>query len=500
MDAAEQLDLGQRDAAVDAGFAADATAADATATDAGFQGPNNPPVANAGSDQAALIGDQVQLNGAGSSDPDNDPLVFTWTLMSAPLPTLSFTATGAHTIFRPTWNGRFEFDLTVSDGRAESHDTVVLMVDCRPAENVAGYSDAQATLAEINPPPTCLDYLITADTIAPAAKTLTIAAGVRVAVGPNLALGADSGNFIAVGTATTPIWIGGTTAGRGSWQGLRFQDAPNAQLIYATVEGGGAPPTGSVDPTAGVSASGSTSLLIEHSTIKGSSGYGASVGLYSLIENFYGDTFTDNALGALEVEINQVNKLGSDSTYTGNSVEQVRVRGTDLNTPSTWSSLGVPFVVGEPGQDTITIGRDFRLEAGASIEVLDSAGIEMRLPNTTFESFGEAAMPARIQGHTAGTGTWRGLVIRGGAHADLRNTVIDGGGAGAPWSPAQSMGDRADLTVLAADPATVVSLSSTTLSGSANQSLWIEQSHGVQVSCMSVTAAQPIVPACPYSN
>lgn len=461
--------------------------------DLGFVEANHPPTAHAGADLSAQIGDVVSLDASGSSDQDGTPLTFRWRLLSGPQPELSFDATGAHPSFVPTWNGRFEIDLTVSDGQEESHDTVVIMVSCRAPEIIRGYQDATSTWAERNPPPSCDDYVVAADTLAPAAKALTLAPGVRVRVDPGARLGAEGGSFIAVGTEEAPIWIGGSAAGRGTWPGVQLHDAPNAQLIHATVEGGGDASGG------GVQASGATVLLIEHSTVSGSLGYGVVVELYSLIENFYADVFTDNALGAAEVELNQVNKLTADSLYTGNLIEQIRVRGSSLNTASTWSSLGVPFVIGEQ-DEAVSVGRDLRIEAGAVVEVWSGSGLEIALPAITFESFGESGQPVRIRGHRSGMGQWRGIAVKGGAHADLRGTVVEGGGGGAPWSTSQDMASRANVTVLASDPPTLVRLAATSLLSSPHQGLWIEQSDGVDVTCAELSADQPIVPACPYSR
>ena len=45
---------------------------------------NQTPIANAGADQKARVGDTVQLNGSGSVDPDGDVLTFFWQFTALP--------------------------------------------------------------------------------------------------------------------------------------------------------------------------------------------------------------------------------------------------------------------------------------------------------------------------------------------------------------------------------------------------------------------------------
>jgi PKD domain/Right handed beta helix region len=86
---------------------------------------NTPPVANAGADQTVAAGASclaiVPLDGSVSSDPDGDPLTYTWTgsfgSASGVAPTVALPA-GVHVV-----------TLTVSDGRgSSSSDTVTLTV------------------------------------------------------------------------------------------------------------------------------------------------------------------------------------------------------------------------------------------------------------------------------------------------------------------------------------------------------------------------------------
>jgi K319-like protein/uncharacterized protein DUF922 len=88
---------------------------------------NHPPVANAGSDQTVTSGDTVTLNGAGSSDPDGDPLTYTWSQSAGPSVALS----DAHSV-NPTFTASdietettLTFQLTVNDGKVDSQPSSV---------------------------------------------------------------------------------------------------------------------------------------------------------------------------------------------------------------------------------------------------------------------------------------------------------------------------------------------------------------------------------------
>jgi hypothetical protein len=92
---------------------------------------NGAPIAEAGSDKNTPIYELVQLDGSGSSDPDGDPLTYSWSVISRPAGsyvslTGSFTATPT---FTPDKEGVYVFSLTVYDGHYSSNaDTVNVTV------------------------------------------------------------------------------------------------------------------------------------------------------------------------------------------------------------------------------------------------------------------------------------------------------------------------------------------------------------------------------------
>lgn len=86
---------------------------------------NHPPVANIAGARTYLSGETVTLDGSGSSDPDNDSLLFLWSQTQGPGVPLSGTAEStlsfvAPTVSQPT---QLTFRLTVQDGAlADSAD------------------------------------------------------------------------------------------------------------------------------------------------------------------------------------------------------------------------------------------------------------------------------------------------------------------------------------------------------------------------------------------
>ncbi|MCM3901685.1 MAG: PKD domain-containing protein [Pyrinomonadaceae bacterium] len=88
---------------------------------------NQVPSADAGPDQTALVGANVQLNGGNSSDPDGDPLTFQWSFQSLPIGSTAvlFNSTAVDPTFVLDQPGIYIVQLVVNDGNFDSAvDTV----------------------------------------------------------------------------------------------------------------------------------------------------------------------------------------------------------------------------------------------------------------------------------------------------------------------------------------------------------------------------------------
>ncbi|MEM1449003.1 MAG: PKD domain-containing protein [Planctomycetota bacterium] len=99
---------------------------------------NQPPVADAGGDAVVLLGGTVLLDGFASSDADDDPLDYEWTLVSTPAGSAAALA-GADTAapsLTPDLEGDYVVQLVVSDSYALS-DPVTITVSALDAIDLA---------------------------------------------------------------------------------------------------------------------------------------------------------------------------------------------------------------------------------------------------------------------------------------------------------------------------------------------------------------------------
>jgi len=111
---------------------------------------NRPPVANAGADQAVIVGDTVTLDGGLSADPDSDPLTYRWSFVSRPAGSVA-TLVGSNTI-QPTFfvdrAGEYVVQLIVNDGSVDSAPDTVLVTSSNTPPVASAGADQSATVGD----------------------------------------------------------------------------------------------------------------------------------------------------------------------------------------------------------------------------------------------------------------------------------------------------------------------------------------------------------------
>lgn len=83
---------------------------------------NVPPVANAGAPQNVLVGTTVTLDGTGTTDANNDPLSYSWSILQTPTGSTAALAstTSVKTTFVPERVGQYVITLSASDGKSSA--------------------------------------------------------------------------------------------------------------------------------------------------------------------------------------------------------------------------------------------------------------------------------------------------------------------------------------------------------------------------------------------
>ncbi len=107
-------------------------------TDKYIPPPNQPPTANAGSDQTVNAGDTVTLDGSGSRDPDGNITSYSWTQTSGPAVTLNDANTCNITFTLQLYQSdtTLKFSLTVKDDKgAASNNPAIVSVTVKAASN-----------------------------------------------------------------------------------------------------------------------------------------------------------------------------------------------------------------------------------------------------------------------------------------------------------------------------------------------------------------------------
>ena len=92
-------------------------------------GDNSPPVAKAGRDMEAVVGESIDLSGESSIDPDGDALTFRWELTSRPLGSAATlrNADTATPAMEADAVGEYELSLVVNDGSVDSAPASILV-------------------------------------------------------------------------------------------------------------------------------------------------------------------------------------------------------------------------------------------------------------------------------------------------------------------------------------------------------------------------------------
>ena len=172
---------------------------------------NSPPVANAGADQTVDCAAQATLDASLSSDPDNDPLTYAWTLAG------NLVGTNVTlTLSLPLGTNVFTLTVTDTSGASSQTNVTVYVVDTTapsvtPPAPVTASSDANCQA----PVPNFLSQVLAIDNCAPRSQLVlnqNPAPGTLVGLGANQVIITATDPSGNVGSCTTSVTVVDTTA------------------------------------------------------------------------------------------------------------------------------------------------------------------------------------------------------------------------------------------------------------------------------------------------
>jgi len=255
---------------------------------------------------------------------------------------------------------------------------------------------------------------------------LTAEPGVVIKFAASRELRIDSGaSLTANGTAAAPIVFSASDPTPGFWNGVKFFNSNSSrnQLDFVQIEYAGGGTNGQNLET--ISSFGSAARLsVKNTTVRNSSGTGIEFQNGTIIGAFEGNLLVGNNTPLL-ITADAANALGSDSRYSGNAIDQVRLTRTDITTATSLAKLDVPYVSGRliiKNSLTVAPGVEWRFESDGELVVDEDA---------TLKAVGTPEQPILFTATDPTPGFWDGIQIRYSTGAnELAYLTVEYGGSG----------------------------------------------------------------------
>ncbi len=225
-------------------------------------------------------------------------------------------------------------------------DTATLTVTSGPTHHSGAITADETWYASDNP------HIIDDDVYVENNATLTIKPGCVIKFAPNTELYAGysstAGAIVANGTADSTILFtsNATSPSPGDWYNVGlYEHAMNtSSFSYCIFEYGG----GNTSWPGGFHAQGITHVKLSNCIIRNSGNYGVYLAADAGFNTFTNNTITNCASYPLRIDAEYVRTIGSGNTFTGNTIDAIRVYcAYGVHTSGTWINPGVPYVIEE---------------------------------------------------------------------------------------------------------------------------------------------------------
>lgn len=276
---------------------------------------------------------------------------------------------------------------------------------------------------------------------------LTISPGVRLIFQQDMGLtiGPD-GELSAAGTADRPIVMTGEEQIRGFWDGVLFNQTNTFgnTLDYVTIEYAGAGYSANLWLNGGSSSP--VRVAITNCTLREGGQYGLYTNQYVEIEEFQRNMVTANALGAASLNVDTTGYLDDTSSYSGNDVDVVVLRGSLVVRDQTWPGIDADYLV----SSYYNVDARLVIAPGARLVFQQDTGMTIRTTGR-LTAVGTAAQPILFTGEEARAGFWAGFGFNDSDFIEngLEWVTVEyggGGGAGNLWVSGSSLAEVTNCT------------------------------------------------------
>ena len=227
----------------------------------------------------------------------------------------------------------------------------------------------------------------------------------------------NSAIFVVDGSSDSKVTFTGTSEEKGWWGGIAIWDSARSanRITHAIIEYAGDPdwsapknaqPSNLQLKKGGHGSNGPLDLAVEQTTIRQSATLGMHARSSVDLSSFDGNTFSDNAEAAASIHPENIDNLGTSTTWNS----PVDVRSGELTGEQvTWPALEVSYhiqgdiaVLGEETQLTVAAGGTYEFTENTGMEVYDNAALVVD---------GASDNKVTFTGTTREKGWWGGIAI-----------------------------------------------------------------------------------------
>ena len=402
-------------------------------------------IARAGADKQVKLGDNVTLDGSGSTESQNKPFDYSWVLIKKPAGSSAALATPktVKATFVPDEEGEYEAELTISNADGTSTDKILITASPAEPETIDANISAKTILINRISNPNFPDYVVSKDIAVNAELTINPGVVIAFARDSKFTVNDKGGVLIAKGQADKKIRFEGREKTKGFWAGLQINSASGAnQMEFVEITNAGAKTfTGTIRGGMALMGSSKAQMSIKNCTFFANNGYGLYVGTNAVLTGFEKNSFKENTEAGIFLDMNNVKSLDENSIFTGgNGRNVVEIFASVLNGGDVqWAVFKdkTPYRISE----TIGINSGLKILPGTIVEF--GRDVVMRVDDGYLDAIGTKDNKITFRGAEATKGFWRGIMFYSNS---LRNQIeyadISGGGSSAIVS-----GTRANVAI-----------------------------------------------------